>query len=139
MLGNEAEEFGLILKFPDHPSLRPRYLGRSNTREMFTVMEKKVPNSEHFPNGERKPSNNPDPTTLDDWKYMIQLAIDVCKTKNKAAKAAKKDQRIKKQQQWKDGLRRAEKFLGFRPAPSKLLGKPCLPTEICISLTAMKN
>lgn len=122
-LGSEAEEFGLVLKFPSHPGLRPRYLGNSTSREMFSSMERGVPDSEHRPPGESRPSAKPERTTLEDWQYMMGLAFEVSKGKNKAAKAAKKDQRTAKQQQWKDDLKRAERFLGFRPGVLGLPGK----------------
>lgn len=121
-LGSEAEDFGLVLKFPEHPSLRPRYLGHSVSKEMFSSMERQVPDSEHFPSGEVKPSKGPDRKTLEDWKYMMQLAFEVSRGKSKAAKAAKKEQRTTKQQQWKGDLKRAEKFLGFRPVAVEVTG-----------------
>ena len=116
-LGAEAEDFGLVVRFEGHQSLRPRYLGQSKSREKFASLEKHVPAADtKFPH--EKPSSSllpPKQQAIEEWRRKMELAFEVTKGKSLAAKAAKKQSREEKQGQWKADLKTAERFLGLRP------------------------
>lgn len=121
-VGSEAEEFGLVLSFPDHSELLPRYLGRSHTREEFVKLEKHVPSIAWRPDGEVRKDPPPDERTKEACRLQLEMAYEVSRGRNKANKAAKKQERSVKQQQWKDSLKKAERYLGLRPSYLRLPG-----------------
>ena len=134
-LGEEAKDFGLVLESPDHPDIRPRYLGHSKTREVFAAMEHHVPSALFRPPGEAKPSVSVDSVTLAAWMATMEAAFEVSKGRSKASKLKKKDQQLQKKRHWKGQLRQAERLLGFRPGAFKVSGKSSPPNDMSTNLS----
>lgn len=116
ILGTEAEEIGLVIRFPNHPDLLPRYLGHSTCREQFVRLERHVPNAVRRRKGEIPHKDAPNNRTAQEWRRQMEMAFDVAKGKSRASKNTRKEQRAEKQQAWKGSLRKAERALGLRPA-----------------------
>ncbi|KAJ4348695.1 uncharacterized protein N0V89_010073 [Didymosphaeria variabile] len=112
---DSQREEGLVLRFPDHPRCRPRYLGRSHNRSEYNSMTDQVPLVGVHAAGE---SATPplDAQTLEDFKHMIEEAWEVTKNKSKASKEKSRVNRLKKQKVFTDQLKRAQRYLGLRPA-----------------------
>ncbi|KAL5390401.1 hypothetical protein DPSP01_001965 [Paraphaeosphaeria sporulosa] len=112
---NSHREEGLILRFPDHPRCRPRYLGRSHTREEYSSMVDQVPHVSVCAPGEpSQPSLDTD--TIEAFRQMIEDAWEITKNKGKASKEKKRVDRLKKQKVFTDQLKRAQRYLGLRPS-----------------------
>ncbi|OCL09401.1 hypothetical protein AOQ84DRAFT_375871, partial [Glonium stellatum] len=109
---NRAE--GLIIKFPNHPHTTPRYLGRSSSKAELDEMSADAPDSTYRAPGEGH-IPPPDDRTLEAFKQMIDDAAELNRAKNKAAKAKKKGERILKQQNMRQQLKRAQRYLGLHP------------------------
>ncbi|KAJ9668170.1 hypothetical protein H2201_001599 [Coniosporium apollinis] len=107
-------EEGLVINFPDHPRCRPRYLGRSTSRDQYDTMAADAPLVTFKPAGEGDVSP-PEERTLEAFKQMIEDAIELNKTKKKAEKARKKEARVVQQQNWGRQLKRTQRYLGLRP------------------------
>lgn len=108
-----AEDTGLVVNFNLHPSLRPRMLGRSNTRDEFNALENKAVEfedaSEMYP---------PDQRSLKAFKANMEAALEATKNKNKAAKDRKREEKVVKQQDMGRQFKRAQRYLGLRPRSS---------------------
>lgn len=111
---NSQREEGLVLRFPDHPRCRPRYLGRSHTRDEYNSMTDQVPLVSVRAPGEPTPPSL-DAQSIEDFRQMIEDAWEVTKNKSKASKEKKRVDRLKKQKIFTDQLKRAQRYLGLRP------------------------
>ncbi|KAL5453636.1 hypothetical protein PMIN06_005398 [Paraphaeosphaeria minitans] len=112
---DSQREEGLVLRFPDHPRCRPRYLGRSHTRDEYNSMVDQVPLvSVRAPGEASQPSLDAD--TIEAFRQMIEDAWEVTKSKGKATKEKKRVDRLKKQKVFTDQLKRAQRYLGLRPS-----------------------
>ncbi|KAF1970212.1 hypothetical protein BU23DRAFT_474851 [Bimuria novae-zelandiae CBS 107.79] len=111
---DSQREEGLVSRFPDHPRCRPRYLGRSHTRDEYTSMTNQVPGIATRPTGEPAPPSL-DAQLLEDFKSMIEEAWEVTKNKSKGSKEKKRVDRLKKQKVLVDQFKRAQRYLGLRP------------------------
>jgi hypothetical protein len=110
---NSQREEGLIARFPDHPELLPRYLGRASSREQFNDMVQNTPDSSFRAAGE--PSRGkPDSGSLEHFKQMMEELRDAQKNKNKAKKAKQQQERMGRQVAMVDQLKRAQRYLGLR-------------------------
>jgi hypothetical protein len=107
---------GFISRFPDHPDCRPRYLGRSCSRDDYDNMLRNAPDSSFRPAGE--PSQGPpDSGTLEQFKKMMEELWDVQKKKKDNASRAKRQQdRMGKQMSMVDQFKRSQRYLGLRSA-----------------------
>ncbi|KAF2640668.1 hypothetical protein P280DRAFT_469392 [Massarina eburnea CBS 473.64] len=118
---NNQREEGLVGRFPDHPRFQPRYLGRSHSKDEYNSLVDNVPNIMV------RPANEPALPALDDnqlqvFKQMIEDMWEVTRNKNKATKEKKRLERIQKQKVFADSFKRAQRYLGLRPAA--LVGIP---------------
>jgi hypothetical protein len=110
---NAQREEGLIARFPDHPALLPRYLGRSCSRAQLNGMVRQAPDSGFRAPGE--PSHGkPDSSSLEHFKQMMEELWDAQKNKNKEKKAKQQQERMGKQVAMVDQLKRAQRYLGLR-------------------------
>ncbi|OCK75742.1 hypothetical protein K432DRAFT_408757 [Lepidopterella palustris CBS 459.81] len=113
-------EQGLAIKFPNHPRLTPRYLGRSSSKVQYDKMASNAPGySFKIPTELHAPP--PDERTLEAFKQMMEDAMELNKAKNKAKCAKRKEQRILQQQNMGKQLKRAQRYLGLRPKREDLL------------------
>jgi hypothetical protein len=110
---NAQCEEGLVARFPDHPALLPRYLGRSCSREQFNDMVQKTPDSSFRAPGESS-QDKPDSGSLEHFKQMMEELWDAQKNKNKAKKAKQQQERMGRQVAMVDQLKRAQRYLGLR-------------------------
>ena len=104
---------GLVIRFPDHSNLRPRFLGKSTSKAHFNFLELNVPSAATFLMDHLMPL--PDRRSVEVFNHKVQSAIDVIRGKDKASKAKKREERIKKQQNVARSLKRAQRYLGLRP------------------------
>lgn len=82
-------EPGFVLSFRELGSPCPRYLGKLLSKEDLRALENKIPSPEF-----RHEAEEPlDASTLSAFKDKIQLAIDAGKSKPKASKGKKRDDR----------------------------------------------
>ncbi|GAB7355855.1 hypothetical protein MBLNU459_g6515t2 [Dothideomycetes sp. NU459] len=104
-----SEEAGLIVGFGLHPSLRPRFLGRSNNREEFKSLEARA---EEFEDAFEM--YQPDERSLTTFKRYMEAAFDATKNKSKAIKERKREEKVVRQQDMGRQLKRAQRYLGLR-------------------------
>ncbi|KAF2443453.1 hypothetical protein P171DRAFT_362217 [Karstenula rhodostoma CBS 690.94] len=112
---DSQREEGLVLRFPDHPRCRPRYLGRSHTRDEYNSMTDQVPLISVRAPGEPTPPSL-DAQAIEDFRQMIEDAWEVTRNKTKASKEKRRVDRLKKQKVFTDQLKRAQRYLGLRPS-----------------------
>ena len=105
---------GLVIKFPSHPRLTPRYLGRSSSKAEFDDMSANAPGHTFTAPGEGH-APPPDQRTLEAFKKMMDDAAELNKAKSKAMKAKKKEERALKQKNMGQQLKRAQRYLGLHP------------------------
>ncbi|KAF2091777.1 hypothetical protein K490DRAFT_33126 [Saccharata proteae CBS 121410] len=120
-------EDSLVLQIP-HPSLSPRYLGQSNSRDDYDNMERNVPGRGRRAKDE-KTLEAPPLRTLQAFKDKIEAAIELNKNKASAAKARKKEARLVTQQEWRRQLKRSQRYLGLRPKTAEAANRipDCIP------------
>lgn len=107
-------EEGLLIRFPDHPRFRPRYLGRSHSKDQYNSMVDQTPGVAVHPSGDQAlPSL--DITQIEDFRVLIEEAWEATKNRSKASKEKKRVQRMKKLKALTDQLKRAQRYLGLRP------------------------
>lgn len=119
---DQQREEGLVSRFPDHPLCRPRYLGRSRSKDEYTDMLDVIPSTGFHAAGE---STMPPPSaeTLEDFRAMMEELWEIQRGKTKAAKKKKQQERIVKQQSMTDQFKRVQRYLGLRPTAQD--GKLC--------------
>jgi len=111
---DQQREDNLVCGFFDHPRCRPRYLGRSYSREEYNKMVENTPDPDFHAPGEPIPP--PLPTrTLEDFRQLMEELWELQKGKSKAQKRKKQQERIVKQQSMTDSFKRAQRYLGLRP------------------------
>jgi hypothetical protein len=119
---DQQREDGLVSRFPDHPLCRPRYLGRSRSKDEYNDMLGMIPSTGFRATGE---STAPPPSagTLEDFRAMMEELWEIQKGKTKAAKKKKQQERMVKQQSMTDQFKRVQRYLGLRPTAQD--GKSC--------------
>ncbi|KAF2455919.1 hypothetical protein BDY21DRAFT_63760 [Lineolata rhizophorae] len=110
---------GLVVQFAPHPSLRPRYLGRSHSREQFNDLEANVP-GRSFSMSKEDNDAQPDRPSLEAFKAKMQEVLEAQRAKNKAGKAKKRQERMQRQQAMGKQLKRAQRYLGLRPSKTDI-------------------
>jgi hypothetical protein len=104
---------GFVSRFPDHPDYRPRYFGRSSSRDDYDNMLRNAPDSSFRPAGE--PAHGaPDSGTLKQFKQIMEELWDVQKKKDNASKAKRQQDRMCKQMSMVDQFKRSQRYLGLR-------------------------
>lgn len=111
---DQQREDGLVSRFPDHPLCRPRYLGRSRSKDEYNDMLGVIPNMGFHATGE---STAPPPSagTLEDFRATMEELWEIQKGKTKAVKKKKQQERMVKQQSMTDQFKRVQRYLGLRP------------------------
>ncbi|KAL1602559.1 hypothetical protein SLS60_005975 [Paraconiothyrium brasiliense] len=120
---DSQREEGVVLRFPDHPRCRPRYLGRSHNRDEYNSMTDQVPLVGVRAPGEPAPPPL-DAQMLEEFKDMIEEAWEVTKNKSKASKEKSRVKRLKNLKVFTDQLKRAQRYLGLRPSATDGLSAP---------------
>jgi hypothetical protein len=108
------EDIGLVIHFPSHPRLQPRYLGQSTSRDEYNRLTNYVPPKTYRIPGEMAVPN-PDDRSIKAFKAMVEEAIELNKNKNKAAKAKRQELRKLSNLQLTKQLKRTQRYLGLRP------------------------
>ena len=131
------------MRFPQHPDLRPRYLGQCKSRAAFAKMSNRVPNEHYRPISEPKPEISVDAVMRDMYKHIMEQIIAIGRKQTKKVdKTPKRLRQEEKKRQWKHDLRLAERFLGLRPGKIVLegmLGSPTYYTATRTSANFAKN
>ncbi|KAF2731413.1 hypothetical protein EJ04DRAFT_579126 [Polyplosphaeria fusca] len=112
---DQQREDGLVGRFPNHPLLLPRYLGRSTSREEHDKMVSTAPSRTFRPAGETSSPGTTDRDSLEAFRKMMEDMWDVQAKKGKAQKAKKLEDRIAKQQTMNRMFKRCQRYLGLRP------------------------
>lgn len=115
---DSQREEGFVNRFPYHPRCRPRYLGRSQTKEEYERMTSDVPGVLARTLGELDPPSL-DARLIEDFKVMIADAWQMTKNKSKASKEKKRVDRMQKLKLMTDELKRAQRYLGLRPTATE--------------------
>lgn len=100
-------EEGFVTEFDDHPSLRPRWLGKSHSRAEHDHFADNAPIFDMV--GHSRPSED----DLRAFKQKVE-AVLATKAKKAANKARKNEVRAIKQQDMTRQLLRAQRYLGLR-------------------------
>ncbi|KAK3065201.1 hypothetical protein LTS18_006410 [Coniosporium uncinatum] len=108
-------EAGLIIDFPQHPNLRPRFLGRSNSKDSYANLESNTPGMTFSPHFEPPASGQPALSDVQAFKAMFEEAVALNKAKGKHSKTQKQQVRIEQQKNIGKQLKRAQCYLGLRP------------------------
>ena len=132
VLGSDASDFGLVMEFPQHPTLRPRLLGESNTREEFGQLKNNVPNPDlrlaSEPNMESEPTEDESIAFTRLLTKALQMARHQLaarnRDRNQGKSKRKKEEQVQRAQNWKNELRRCERLLGLRPSSAPLAEPP---------------
>lgn len=111
-------DIGLVVQFPDHPLLRPRYFGRTASRADFDMAPVSAPSSTFRMAGENT-SKEPDGRSLEAFRKTIEECIELNKQKSRQSKAKRKEERIAQQQFMGKQFKRAQRYLGLRPKCEK--------------------
>lgn len=119
---DQQREDGLVSRFPDHPVCRPRYLGRSRSKDEYTNMQDVIPSAGFRATGELA-MPPPAAGTLEDFRAMMEELWEIQKGKTKTAKKKKQQERMVKQQSMTDQFKRVQRYLGLRPTVQD--GKSC--------------
>lgn len=118
-LDAKATEEGLVLSFPSHPDLRPRFLGTINSVERFHSLQNVLPSAAWRCDEETLPQNPPSGSATTLFRQVTDLGMDAANVKRKLTKEQKKLERVSKQQSWLNDLKTLEHFLGLRPKNKK--------------------
>lgn len=132
---DQQREDALVSRFPDHPRCTPRYLGRSRSREEYDDMVDNAPDHDFRAAGE--PDRPPlDESSLEAFKQLMEDSFEAQKAKNKAARVKRQEERLMKQKTMADQFKRAQRYLGLRPAPvadaASPRGLPAAADPVCI-------
>lgn len=134
-ISDQQREEGLVSCFPDHPRCLPRYLGRSNTREEYSMMVQNTPSADSRSTGEG-PHPDLQPLTIDEFKKLMEDLFETQKAQSKARKARKQQERLVKQKAMVDQFKRAQRYLGLRPSATEGLPPPSALRSIDPALPA---
>lgn len=93
---------------------RPRFLGRSTSKEMAANLRKVVPPSYYKLDGEPDAVGKASDRSLAAFKAKIDMMSQSQKGKKEANKAKQKQERINKQHEWCHSLKRVQRYLGLR-------------------------
>lgn len=125
---DSQREEGLVSRFPDHPECRPRYLGRSESRQQYDDMASHTP-SKNFRSAGEEACGAPENGTLEQFKQLMEELWDIQKAKNKAAKARKQQERLVKQKSMVAQFKRAQRHLGLRDSENTGPSGPAQPID----------
>lgn len=109
------DHLGFLIRFADDGTPRPRYLGRSSSREEKEDMEAAIPlpPSEHYePTEEYSTAAS---QAFAAFKAKIEAAVEATRRKSKAKKAKKQQDQIEKMRGWCRSSKRTQCYLGLRP------------------------
>jgi len=115
-LDTKAAEDGLMLDFPRHPDLRPRYLGTIRSRNEYNDLQDHIPSPAWRPDDEISPIHEPSAEAINIYREVTDLALDAGNAQRRAIKEKKQADRVTKQQGWLNDLKVLEQYLGLRPA-----------------------
>ncbi|KAI9708315.1 MAG: hypothetical protein M1820_004019 [Bogoriella megaspora] len=112
-VSSDFYDIGFVTQFPDHPDLRPRFIGVSTSKAHFAFLELHVPPQGTMDTpGDVAPA---DDRSLEAFKNKVQRMIEINRGRRNANKAKKKEQRIQRQQDIARSLKRTQRYLGLRP------------------------
>jgi hypothetical protein len=110
----------LVVNFPDHLRLLPRYLGHSTSKDDYDALvlhaRRQHPFSFH---GEPDPSRPPTDEQVANFNDICETAIDLGRAKSKGSKKKRQEQRVSKQYNLSKQLKRAQRYLGLRKKTNK--------------------
>ena len=112
---DRIREPGFNLLFNKDGGRRPRFLGKSNSREVYTGMESRVPSYDFKILGETDAEDHQDDHSFFAFKGKMEAALAATKAKSKIARDKKKIQRVHTKDRWCSQLRRTQRYLGLRP------------------------
>jgi len=114
-LDSKSPEAGLALEFPNHPDLRPRYLGSINTRQGYKELELLIPSATWRPDDEVEPKLKASDEDYNSFRHLVDIGLDAGNALRKLKKQQKELEQISKRAKWTIDLETLEGFLGLRP------------------------
>ncbi len=100
--------------FNDDGTPRPRYLGLSTDYDMAERLKNNIPPSYYKFDDEPDMPNTPSDKALVDFRAKISQIIQAQKGKKAANKEKQKRERVEKQRNWRNSLKRVQRYLGIR-------------------------
>ena len=91
--GKQVNESGFLIDFPSDGTPRPRYLGQSNSRDMYDKLEKTVPADGSKPKDLEYLVDANDNKSLEAFKDKFRMAAEEAKSKSRKTKAQKAEAR----------------------------------------------
>ncbi|KAK4988428.1 hypothetical protein LTR50_003942 [Elasticomyces elasticus] len=111
----ELRDFGLALDFPDHPALRPRWLGHSTSKDHYAFLEKCIPDRRFRFAGEPKGMYAPEVGSLEAFKAKMEAIAELNKNRKKGDKSKKKQALLGLQSDSSGQVKRVQRYLRLRP------------------------
>ncbi|TVY47590.1 Uncharacterized protein LOCC1_G002330 [Lachnellula occidentalis] len=108
-----------MVSFENDGTPRPRYLGRTATKEAAETLRNNIPPSYYKPKNEPKSTVTPTPQALEAFKAKLGLMNAAQKGKKSGSKEKSKRERLFNQQSWKASLKRTQRYLGLREASAR--------------------
>jgi hypothetical protein len=109
-----AESTGFLIQFEVDGTPRPRYLGRSISRDMADDLKKAVPDPSYRPHGIIEQHVDPSDRSLQAFKRSMDRVLEIDKKKKKVSKDKKNQERHAKQQSWNSSSKRIQQYLGLK-------------------------
>ncbi len=100
----------------EHPDLRPRWAGRTSSKEQYETCVDDVAMTNQF----QTTSSTPSDRSLQAFREKIEAAQDIAKNKNKAARDKRQTDNIVKRQVMVKSLLRAQRYLGLAPSEKQV-------------------
>ena len=105
-LEGSGRQRGLLIDFPDDGTPRPRYLGTSDSKRMYTAYEHSIPKAfDEMPSTDR---------SFEAFKRKIEAGIEATKNRKKRSKQKRQQEKALTKSDWSRQLRRAQRYLGLR-------------------------
>jgi hypothetical protein len=104
----------LIIDFPDHPRLYPRFLGASRSKADFDYHVGLIPDvGFRAPNEKARPQ--PEQGDRELFTQIFDDALDMNKSKGKTSKARRMEMQSVRRNMMGSQLKKAQRYLGLRP------------------------
>ncbi|KAH8692729.1 hypothetical protein BGW36DRAFT_302862 [Talaromyces proteolyticus] len=113
-----SPDIGLLLPFAEDGTPQPQYLGQSSSRETKDRLMAVIPKpsneiNDHDAIGDGSSLKHSEPTKA--FRAKMEAGLDASKNKSKISKEKKRLEKIDRQREWAQSLKRAQCYLGLHP------------------------
>ncbi|KAF2101219.1 hypothetical protein NA57DRAFT_18202, partial [Rhizodiscina lignyota] len=130
-------EHGLVTRFPPYRDTRPRYLGRSTSKDEYTNLTDNAPDASFRPAGE-KPTPIADADTMEAFQDMVEACTELNKNKGKGSKEKKEMDRMMESKSSAEQVKRAQAHVGLGPKEEHIPIEQ-RPVFICFDVEAYER